>query len=72
MYFFFYWRHIAIKFCVCYQKTGQRKSFQGTAQFYVVTPEEIDTTLPMLSIRHIQYETDGLTCFGRKVFGSSF
>jgi hypothetical protein len=48
-------------------KEGQRKSLQGTAQLCVVTPDEIDTALPMLSIRHIRYETDGLNCFGRKV-----
>jgi hypothetical protein len=36
-------------------KTGQRKSLQGTAQLYVVTPDEIDTALPTLSIGHIQY-----------------
>jgi len=48
-------------------KTGQGKSLQGTAQLYVITPDEIDTALPMLSIGHIQYETDGLNCFGRKV-----
>jgi hypothetical protein len=48
-------------------KIGQRKSLKGTAQLYVVTPDVIDTALPVLSIRHIQYETDGLNCFGRKV-----
>lgn len=56
-------------------KTGQRKSLQGAAQLYVVTPDEIDTALPMLSIGHIQYETDGVNCFGRKdsaVISSSF
>jgi len=44
-------------------KTGQRKSLQATAQLYVVTPDEIDTALPMLSIGPIQYEPDGLNCF---------
>lgn len=45
------------------KKTGQRKSLQGTAQLYVVTPDEIDTALLMLSIGPIQYEPDDLKWF---------
>jgi len=49
-------------------KTGQQKSVQVTAQLYVVTPDEIDTALPMLSIGPIQNEPDGVNCFLSKVW----